>query len=161
MSTFETITVIVGTLALCATGVLAYYAHKQLKEIAASAKEAAKANTTATLATVVQIEGIIGERLKRIDEVSSVIQKNASKSLSDEEKAAEKSNFDGAVQNYLNAMDRLCACFLHGTIPEEFYKQDYVEQIPRTVSTYERYFGGANDHYHNILTLRNKWRTGA
>lgn len=157
MSLFEALSVIISFLGFGGTVTAIFVAHGQLKKMATSADASTTANKIATLATVLQIEDIISQRLREIENQAAVIEAHESGWTLEQKKAA-KANYEGAVQHYLNAMDRLCACFLRGMLPEEDYRRDYQEQLPRTIETYERYLGGANDRFNNIRLLRDKWR---
>lgn len=154
----ETLTAIATFAGAAATAGAVWVAWRQLGRMASSAEESVKSNSISTLATVLSIEDSISQRLHQIDLASKDIQMNHS-TWTDEQLRAAQRHLDGVTQNYLNAMDRLCTCFLRGQIPEEDYKQDYQEQLPRTIETYEKYFAGANRRYKNILDLREKWRS--
>lgn len=42
--------------------------------------------------------------------------------------------FNEARENYLNSMDRLCACILRGQFPEEEYRKDYRNWVNEIMS---------------------------
>ncbi|MBS1911055.1 MAG: hypothetical protein JST22_03635 [Bacteroidetes bacterium] len=157
MSQYEVLSLIISSLGFGGAVMAIVFAQKQLVKAAKANSESEKANSISTLATVLQLEDIIGDRMRRIDEIRrtlGTIQGTPTKAQVD----AYQADLDGAVHSYLNAMDRLCACFLRGTIPEDVYKEDYVELLPRTIETYEKYFGGVNNRYKNITDLRDCWR---
>lgn len=65
---------------------------------------------------------------------------------------------DGAIQNYLNSLDRLCASIIRGILREDHAKQDYRDLINSAVVVYAKELEPVTGHYHNILKIRDRWR---
>lgn len=59
-------------------------------------------------------------------------------------------------ENYLNAMDRLCACIIRKLIPEKEAKMDYMQNVIDTVKAHSDMFGPDCRHT-NIKKVRDRW----
>ena len=146
----------IGILVAAFIGV--WFAARQLSKMAESIEKASRSNDLAVLDMVLKIEDSINERKARVDEITYRIQANAGV-LTTESAGLLQAQLNSAVESYLNAMDRLCACIIRGTIPEKDYKEDYVEALPALIETYNKHFKGIERRYKNILDLRERWRS--
>lgn len=68
-----------------------------------------------------------------------------------------ESELKSAIESYLNAIDRLCYCFLNGYVLEKGRdKSEYHDLLKSTVRTHESKFKSGTK-YRNIIELLNKW----
>lgn len=65
-------------------------------------------------------------------------------------------NFDEAKESYLNSVERLASCILHGRFDESEMKADYRDFISNTVKVHKDDFH-AGTSYRKILKLHEKW----
>jgi hypothetical protein len=122
-----------------------------------------KSNSISEVAALLQIESVLGQNRQRIDQATVLMANLNSKrqgggTVLQAEIDAVEIEMNGAVQNYLNSLDRLCACILRGVFREDYAKQDYRDYINAAIETYADHFGGVKDRFHNIRKVREKWR---
>lgn len=138
-------------------------ASDQLRKMAQSADSAQKANVISTLNSMLLMEGIMGDRRVLVKEAAlecaklAVREKNG-EDLSQEEYALADFRLQEAKENYLNAIDRLCASFLRDLVPEETYRTDYKQFIIDLVrnSEFKDSFGPGTP-FRNIVHLYERW----
>lgn len=68
-----------------------------------------------------------------------------------------QANFDIAVENYLNSIEKLCNLFYKKHIKESKWKIEYREIIFDAVDNFEEKFGAAT-RYVNTKKIYNKWK---
>ncbi len=110
------------------------------------------------LMAVLQIESEINGRKEKLNDLAARIRQECNKSKSDEKLIEILNDQLGAnIQNYLNAVDRLAFCILHGFVPDKDWRTEYRNAIASDIKTYESRFG-ASTPYRNILDLNDKWQ---
>lgn len=62
-----------------------------------------------------------------------------------------------AIQNHLNAADRLAFCINKGYFPEREWRAEYRDYFANLVKQHEDKFG-ASTPYRNLKDLHNKWQ---
>lgn len=112
------------------------------------------------LANLLQIEYQLSKCAERIDNVAASVtelmgKKRSGTQIYEEEVFALNMRMAGAVQNYLNALDRLCACVLRGLFDEDHAKDDYQEFISGAIATYAGEI--TSDKRRNVYALAVRW----
>lgn len=110
------------------------------------------------LMAVLQMEADMNSRKQRLDELTGEIAR---------ENAAEKPNkklieaigteMNAALENWLNAADRLAYCILNGYLHERDWRAEYRGYFADIVSKHVHLFQ-ADSIYTNILDLNDKWK---
>jgi hypothetical protein len=62
------------------------------------------------------------------------------------------------VEQYLNALDRLCACIIRGDVDEARYRQDYRSGIQDAIDGHADHLG-PNTRHPNIIKVHEAWRS--
>ncbi|KON88016.1 hypothetical protein AF332_15100 [Sporosarcina globispora] len=159
MSQYEFLSLLIGIAGVLVAGIAAsiYYiqlrkmassiliAQQQLKSMAQSVEQAARANSL----TVLTLEEATRRSREKLADISTKVE-----SYKDVELA--KKAINEAIENYLNSLDRLCACIRRGHVPEDEYRKDYRDVIKQTIKNYKSYFGPGTS-FTNILKLNEKW----
>lgn len=132
---------------------------EQLESMARSVEEAVKANSLATLSAVLTLESAIAENRARLSAAAAEV--GRLKADDDEQKRKTAALvFNEARENYLNSMDRLCACILRGQFPEEEYRKDYRNWVFEIMShdNYKDLIHRMDTRYRNIVKLYERWQ---
>lgn len=109
-----------------------------------------------TLKTVLDLEAILNQRKSKINEVSSKLRRAYTSGEKDLAKIY-SDDFNAAMEDYLNALDRLSYCILKGYLTKDNdWKLEYQDLLRGTVCQNESYFG-LGTPYKNILKLFRKW----
>jgi hypothetical protein len=61
------------------------------------------------------------------------------------------------LEQYLNALDRLCACIVRGDVNEERYRQDYRAGIQDVMDSHADLLG-ANTRHPNVVKVHQAWQ---
>jgi hypothetical protein len=64
---------------------------------------------------------------------------------------------NAALENWFNAVDRLCFCIKHNYLPEKDWRAEYRDCIANIVKEHEDKFGPSSI-YTNIIDINNKWK---
>jgi hypothetical protein len=161
MTTYELWNLIITGLGFAGTVLAVLVAYGQLKRMAQSVDIAVKANAISTVNTVLSIEQMIFENRVRLSEASiAVSEMNARADRGDHIVPADVEiatlRFNEARESYLNAFDRLCACLLRGSIPEDDYRKDYRGGLTELVQQHRELLG-VDTRFRNIIKLYDKW----
>lgn len=157
MTTYETISLIISAIGVVAAIIAAIVYFAQLKKMTSSVETAVAANSIATLNTVITLEKSITDNRIRFSDAAVAASKLKPE---DDEKHRNATilAFDEARENYLNSMDRFCACILREQFPETDYRKDYRNAVNEIV-THANYkeLMGTGTRYRNIVKLYDKW----
>ena len=157
MTLYETISIGISGTGVIAAIIAAIVYYAQLKKMNESVKTAADANSIATLNAVINLEKTITDNRNRLSQTAAEVSKLSS-DTDTQHKQTVILVFNEARENYLNSMDRLCACIIRGQIPEVDYRKDYINAINEIV-THKNYneLMGVGTRYRNIVKLYEKW----
>src|SRR5438093_888738 len=75
-----------------------------------------------SLMAVLEIETQMNERKVRLDDCSAEVKRGQADGLLAEKLKISARNFDSALENYLNAVDRLCYCILKGYLEDRDWR---------------------------------------
>ena len=156
MTTYEMIQSVVGLGMLTTAVVGVGVGLRQLVAIAKSARQSARANQNSNFLAVITLEGAIADARYRYTQSMAYLGKLGP---TPDLNAVEFANAvkEAAEEQYLNTMDRLCACIIRGQVNEEVYRRDYRNWITEVVKGFADEFGPDTRH-HNILTVHEAWR---
>ncbi|HEX5753712.1 MAG TPA: hypothetical protein VFZ09_46410 [Archangium sp.] len=134
----------------------------QLKGVADSARTGAEASRISSLMAVLQLEEGIRSARRRWAEAAGQAMKiaNAVKSAnppSDDEINGAKALLAESAEEYLNTMDRLCACIVRGLVNEDVYRRDFRNWIDETVREFPDDFRAGTRYFH-VLRCHNQWK---
>ncbi|PFQ80868.1 hypothetical protein [Priestia megaterium] len=157
MTTYETISIIISAIGVAAAIIAAYVYFAQLKKMTSSVEAAIAANSIATLNAVLTLEKSITDNRIRFSDAAVTVTKLRPED-SEKHKNATILAFKEARENYLNSMDRFCACILRGQFPEIDYRKDYRNAV-NDIITHENYkeLMGTGTRYRNIVKIYDKW----
>ena len=134
----------------CATLLALWIAYSQLTNL----NETLKMNG---LTAIISLESEMNERKESLDRLSAQIQQLAITNPSDEAGAGIMDGLlQGALQNYLNAADRLAFCIKGGYFPEREWRTEYREYFSNIIRSRPDKFGPGTP-YRNLLDLNHKW----
>jgi hypothetical protein len=165
-----TIADVAGLVAALAAGGGVWVAWNQLGRLAdsnesaaRSAESAAKSAESAAVANVIQIDTLRREAALRLEEAGLAVanlktRKEAGETITEHEVTVADLRLNGAIDNYLNALDRICSFLRKGALPEDEYRPDYREIINEAIAKYESRFGGAQNHFRNVKAIYDSWR---
>lgn len=122
-----------------------------------------KANSISSVAALLQIESSLSQNRQRIDQAAVAMahltaRRQSGVTVQPAEIEACTMEMNGAIQNYLNSLDRLCACILRDILREDHAKQDYRDLINAAIANYKDEFDTVIGRYYHILKLRDRWR---
>lgn len=131
-------------------------ANRQLTELADAGRHSIRANQNANIMAVVALEAAVADARER---VASAATRVAGLATSTEPTMVELVGalYDEAVEQYLNATDRLCSCIIRGVVDECVYRRDYQAWVAEIVKKHEKHLGAATRHA-NILRVHEAWR---
>jgi|ERR1035438_5117190 hypothetical protein len=110
-----------------------------------------------SLMAVLEIETQMNERKVRLDDCSAHVKQGRVDNLPKESMVILAGSFECALENYLNAMDRLCYCVLHGFLEDKDWRAEYRNYINNAVKEFPNKFDAASP-YRNIKSLNDKWQ---
>ncbi len=142
--------VLVGLLGVVVAAAAVYVAYKQLSRMVDGIHEAIAANRTASLMAVLSIEQMIVEARVRFEDANHALEKNGADPALIELQETRR-------EQYLNAIDRLCACIRNGHVDEAEYKADFRDTIFELVDTYAALFAANTNHRH-IKHVHDAWK---
>jgi len=114
--------------------------------------EAAKINS---LMAILEIESQINERKQRSEEVSFKIQNNNGSNSNNKEILINE--LDCALENYINAVDRLAFCIIKEYVKDRDWRTEYRDYISDLIKANPDFFKPGSK-YLNIIDLNNKWQ---
>lgn len=133
-------------------------------QLGAEANElAAQANKNANLVTVLTMENSLWSARLRVAEAATQQMDAARRHKEEDSETSDQllKNaqlvYDEAKEQYLNVLDRLCACIVRGFVDEEVYRRDYRELIAETIRDHAPAFQVGTRHY-NVVTVHEAWR---
>lgn len=116
---------------------------------------------------LLQAEVMLFDYLRRIDDSSADIfaltgrpvpsNDDEKKELALQIKSAQM-KMRGAIQNYLNSLDRYCSCVLRRIVPQKSSKLEYKSVLDDAVIKFQEYVPEFDKHFPNIVKLRARWR---
>lgn len=124
--------------------------------LAAQVKKAADANRTASVMLVLTLEQAVSDNREKLAAVALKALDPKLQSAPESERKAAKLALDERVEEYLNSVDRLCACIIRKHVDEAEYRQDYRNTIIEIVKDYEERFR-ANSRHRNIIKVHHAW----
>ena len=127
-----------------------WVANKQLGRAVDSIREAVAANRTASLMAVLSIEQLVADARVRFEDANHQLRIDPTSAATIELQEARREQF-------LNAVDRLCACIRKGYVDEDEYKADYRDMVFEIVATYPALFAADTDHRH-IKHVHDAWK---
>jgi len=110
-----------------------------------------------SLMAVLEIETQMNERKVRLDDCSARIKQGHADKVPKENMAILAGSFEAALEDYLNAMDRLCYCMLHGYLEDKDWRAEYRNYLNNAVKEFPNKFNEASP-YRNIKKLNEKWQ---
>jgi CII-binding regulator of phage lambda lysogenization HflD len=114
---------------------------------------------TDSLMAVLAIESELSERKEKCDTITEKIKRLANQANPDAtEMKLLKESLDSAVENWLNALERLCFCVNKSYVPEKDWRAEYRDYIAEAIRANKTFFE-ADTRYTNILKLHSKWRS--
>jgi hypothetical protein len=140
--------------AVTAAGV--YVAWKGLFYLGDQVKKAADANKTGNLMLVLTLEqGVINARVELARASKEALDLTSQQAP---QKFIDSANMflEERVENYLNSLDRLCACIVRGYVDDIEYRQDYRDTLKETIAKHPTRFDAATRH-RNIIKLHSAW----
>jgi hypothetical protein len=130
---------------------LAFIGYIQLQKIAKSG----------VLDTVLKLESELSARKQKLSAIAAQIDFESSKSNPNQNKInAFIPYMDTALENYLNALDRLAFCILNQYIPDREWKTEYKTVIIFAVTRNKSKFS-IDTSYNNIAKLYKRWADDA
>jgi len=133
----------------------------QLKELVKQVKIGAESNNINKINTLLAIEDGIANRRLRLSEsgikVSELGKKKDSNNSNTIEFESATLEFNEAKQMYLNSLDRLCFCFIKGTLDENELRSDYRDIITNVVRKDFSDEFKMGTHYRYIKEVYEKW----
>jgi hypothetical protein len=142
---------IAASVSALATLGLAFIGYIQLQKIAKSG----------VLDTVLKLESELSARKQKLSAIAAQISFESSKSDPNHNKINILIPYiDTALENYLNALDRLSFCILNQYIPDREWKTEYKKIIISAVTQNEPKFS-IDTSYNNIAKLYKKWANDA
>lgn len=163
MSEYEKYSLVISCVsAVIALGAL-FYAGFQLRGLKEQTERSAEANLLsaesnnfAALMAVLELENSVASARVRVSEGAARL---SSVDRDADPKAFEFATliYQEAVEQYLNATDRLCSCIIRGFVDEETYRKDYRFWFAEIVKAYASSFG-ADTRHPNILKVHQAWQ---
>lgn len=151
MTTYETLSVVISALGFGGVIWGVFVAKGQLKKMA-------EAGLLSAVDTQLNLESRITENKLRLDEVAISVTELMKSNPKQQDVTVAQLKLNSAVENYLNALDRLSANILRGYIQEKEYKIDYRDVINSAVENYSEHFKGVQRKFRNVLDIYDKWK---
>ena len=146
-------TVVSALAALCTVAVALYaivVAKEQLIEIRNTLRND-------VLMTVLSIESELAARKAKCDETSIELERLlAQTNLNQAEVKFLSKSMELAVENWLNALERLCFCINKSYVSGKSWRAEYQKYIEEAVENNQHLFGAAT-RYKNIKDLYERW----
>ena len=125
-------------------------------------KTAVEANKISRLESLLTLEGAISRQRLILSEAGIKLKrlidgKKAGNEVEDFEIEAAKLHFEDSTEMYLNALDRLCSCFLNGILLEDELRADYRDLINSAVKKDFPEKMGTGTNHRNIVAVYQKW----
>ena len=116
----------------------------------------------ASTTSLLQVEVMMFDYLRRIDVENSALidlqgKMSRGESSSPLEVDAILRRRDGAIQNYLNSLDRFCGCILRGVIPKRQAKREYLLVVQDALTAYRNMDVNFDLHFPNIISIAKLW----
>jgi len=110
-----------------------------------------------TLTNVLSLEADMNSRKAKLDDINNDIERaNSEGKLAPEMREVMQKYMNAAIENWLNAVDRLCFCIKNDYLKEKDWKAEYRDYIVDLVKQFEPRFGAASK-YKNIIDINEKW----
>jgi hypothetical protein len=112
---------------------------------------------TDSLMAVLAMESELSAKKERCEAVASALDRARLKvGPSEGEIHLLDTDLDTAIENWLNALERLCFCINKGYVPEKDWRAEYREYVSDAVRSQPAYFQPGS-RFHNILRLNARW----
>lgn len=157
--TYNCLTLLVRGASLIVAILAALGLYKQIKHAAESLK-------TSSLMAVLALEDALAQRRSDLAEAQVEVARFAHEmdSMTPDAKSAAQALLNilqlrasERLEQYLNTLDRLCACIVRGNVDEEIYRQDYRGGVQDIVNGHADRFG-ANTRHPNVVKVHVAWR---
>jgi cell division protein FtsL len=116
--------------------------------------EVQKQLKVSNLTNILSLEAEINDRKETVDDISQKIVEIGTAAQADTSSLEKR--LEAAVENWLNAVDRLCFCVRKNLFPEKEWKIEYRDYIISLVRENESKFGPGS-RYTNIKYINDKW----
>ena len=116
----------------------------------------AEQRISALMAVLTLEESISRARGELSDAAAEAARIANDQSMNDVSLKIAKARYEEKTEQYLNTMDRLCACIVRGLVDEETYRQDYRPGLAEIVKQHAQRFGPDTRH-RNILKVHQAW----
>lgn len=171
ITAYEVGSLIISGISVLVAGGGLYFVYCQLEAMVKSIKVAIEnnklaleSNKNANLMTVLALEGLIAESRAELAtalaQMALIIDEEKRTHVAGSEKTVAFSIAELRVkerkEQYLNALDRLCACIIRGYIDEKQYRQDYRGGIADAMRDHGELLGNNTRHL-NIVTVHIAW----
>lgn len=145
----------VNAIATVATTIVALYGVLVAKRQLSGLRDTLR---TDSLMAVLTIESELAGRQEKCAEISRLIKRlSAQQNFDQVEMKILQEWLDAAVENWLNALERLCFCINKGYVTEKDWRAEYRKYIEDAISNHEPFFR-ADTRYPNTLHLHKKWQ---
>ena len=120
----------------------------------------------ASIASLLQVEVMLFDNLRRIDEYTGEKltldgHKNKGETVDEKEEEAVVRKQLGAVQNYLNSLDRFCGCVRRRIISKRHARTEYESVLRDAMTTHKKFIqpfvSDFDKSFPNLTALSKEW----
>ena len=136
----------------------------QIKQVKLQLKNLAEGQKNSTLMTVLELESEMNKRKENLDSCNFDLRQygidinSSEKELNEDTLELFKDKIKVALENYLNALDRLSYCVIHNYLSDRDWKTEYRDILFDAVDNYTECFG-VSSRFWNTKRLYEKWKS--
>lgn len=124
--------------------------------LARQVKKAADANRTSNVMLILTLEQTVSANREKLATAAVKMKDAADRKSPDAEIETARLAYEERIEEYLNSVDRLCACIVRKYVDEEEYRKDYRNGIMDIVKQHKNKLGPDTRH-RNILKVHAAW----